>query len=201
MTRRAQIAERVFAALLRAYPAGFRAEYAREMTQLFRDRRRLDRAGGVSFWIETVWDVARSAATMRTEARDRMNPHITEGTMRPMAILAVLIGVFQLVNATVEWSAGRASVGNEYSMASVALGVIAAVLLVSAGVAMLRRRSDAATWVRIAAVACLVLIVLIRIVHPWMSVFATLLGIGFPIALLIFLYVNRHGGRSGPMTA
>jgi hypothetical protein len=204
MSVRERLAERVFDALLRAYPADFRAQYAKEMTQLFRDQRRIDVRAGISFWAETIWDVARSAPALRAEALragSKRGNQPLEGTMRPMAILAMLVGVIQVVNAAIEGWAGRSQIGSEYSLAGVALGLVAAALLVAAGVALLRRGWDAVTWARVAAVACLMVVALIRLVQPWMSVFGMLLGIGFPVALLLFLYLARRGGPSMPRTA
>ena len=88
-------AERVYRLLLRAYPAGFRAEYGREMVLVFRDRRRDESARGIRFWSEMIWDVARSAPALRLDAfRIRWEEDIQTGEekMRTMAILAVLIG-------------------------------------------------------------------------------------------------------------
>jgi hypothetical protein len=204
MSARDRIAERVFAMLLRGYPVHFRTEYGREMTQLFRDQRRMDDAAGARFWAETVRDVAASAWALRVDAlRAARKPqrHAMEVTMRLMAILAVLVGLIQVVNAMIEAMAGRSQSGDAYSLVGVALGLVAAAILVAAGVAMLRRGSDAAVWARVAAVVCIAAVVLIRIIQPWMSIFGTLLGVGFPIALLVFLSVRRRSGPPGPMTA
>jgi hypothetical protein len=198
------VAERAFRALLCAYPPDFRAEYAREMTQLFRDQRRLDGEAGVRFWLRMLWDTVRSAPALRVEAahaeRER-NTNPKEGTMRPMAIVAVLAGVIQVINAVVEGVAGRSHVGDGYSFVGVALGLIAAALLVTAGVALLRRGWDAAALARVAAVGCLAMMVLIRVLQPWMSGFSTLIGFGFPIVLMLFLQLTRSGGPSTRMTA
>ncbi|HEV7994331.1 MAG TPA: hypothetical protein VGP25_21080 [Gemmatimonadaceae bacterium] len=204
MSAREDAAERAFRALLRAYPPDFRAGYAREMVQLFRDRRRVGHEAGMRFWMEIVLDAARSAPALRIErlrATGRRGNQLTEGTMRPIAILAVLVGVVQVANAMLEWSAGRSQSGDGYSVAGVALGLVAAALLVGAGIAMLRRGRDAAALARVAAVGCLVMVVLIRFVQPWMSIFGLLLGIGFPIALLVFLFLTRSSGPASRMTA
>lgn len=56
-------AERLYALLLRAYPAAFRARFGPEMRQLFRDRRR-DAAergeGAARFWLGLAADAVRS---------------------------------------------------------------------------------------------------------------------------------------------
>ena len=56
-------AERLYALLLRAYPAGFRERFGAEMRQHFRDRRR-DAAergeGAARFWLELAADFVRA---------------------------------------------------------------------------------------------------------------------------------------------
>ena len=195
-------AERTYQLLLRAYPAGFRAAYAREMTLLFRDQRREPDARGVRFWAELLWDVARSAPALRVEAlRARWDRDIQpeEGTMKPMAILAVLIGAFEALNSLVEAWAGGVVNGDGYSLMWGILGAVAGALLLASGIALLRRATGAAAWARGAAVTCLAVFVFIDLVHPRMSILATVLGIGFPIALLLFLRWGR--GQSGPIIA
>ncbi|MEO8561872.1 MAG: hypothetical protein ABI601_07345 [bacterium] len=204
MIARERPAELVFRALLRVYPAGFRADYEREMTQIFRDRRREEHGGGSGFWIEVLWDVARSAAAMHADAARaprNVNNQPRKGTMRRMAILAVLVGLIEVLNASLEGRAGRMNGGDAYSFIGVALGVCAAILLIVAGVALFRRGWSAAGWARVAAIGCAALVVSIRVVQPWMSIFATLLGIGFPIALLLFLYLTKRDGSSMRTTA
>lgn len=56
-------AERLFAMLLRAYPAGFRERFGPEMRQHFHDRRRdaVERGeGAASFWLELAADAVRA---------------------------------------------------------------------------------------------------------------------------------------------
>ena len=196
-------AERVYRLLLRAYPAGFRAEYGREMVLVFRDRRREAAARGIRFWWDMIWDVARSAPALRLDAfRIRWEGDIQTGEekMRTMAILAVLIGVTEAANALAEgWAGGIANGG--FWLAGIILTVVAGTLLVVAGVAMLRRAPGAVPWARAAAITCLTVVVLIRLLQPWMSIFATLLGIVFPIALLLFLWWTRRRRPSAPSTA
>jgi hypothetical protein len=196
-------AERVYRLLLRAYPAGFRAEYGREMVLVFRDRRRDESARGIRFWSEMIWDVARSAPALRLDAfRIRWEEDIQTGEekMRTMAILAVLIGVTEAANALAEgWAGGIANGG--FWLAGIILTVVAGTLLVVAGVAMLRRAPGAVPSARVAAITCLTVIVLIRLVDGWMSIFGTLLGIVFPIALLFFLWWTRRRGPSAPTMA
>ena len=78
--------------------------------------------------------------------------------------------------------------------------VVAGVLLLVAGIALLRGSARAAELAPGAAVTCLVMFVLVGLVRPQMSTFTTLLGIGFPIALL-FLRVTRGQDPIRPVTA
>jgi hypothetical protein len=174
------------------------------MALLFRDRRREPGTRVVQFWAAMVWDVARSAPALRLEAwraRRDTNIHAEEGTMRPMAILAVLIGGFEAVNALAEGWAGRTESPSGSWLLAVALGVIAGALLVATGIALLRRAPGAPMWARGAAIACLALFVVTGLVHPWMSLVSRVLGIGFPIALLLALFVTGGRGPSVSRTA
>lgn len=60
------LSQRLFALLLAAYPAEFRREYGREMTQVFRDCyraevRRKGLPGAIKIWVYTLFDLALSA--------------------------------------------------------------------------------------------------------------------------------------------
>ena len=61
------ISERVYRALLVAYPREFRREYGDLMVQLFRDRMRFDGGGvrGLIIWMQIVLDLAASAFKAR----------------------------------------------------------------------------------------------------------------------------------------
>ena len=102
--------------------------------------------------------------------------------MKTMGALAVSIGLLQAVNALVELKGGGTA---GWPGLVVAMAIVLSVLLVVAGVALLAEASSARTLSQIAAVCWLVLVVLARAVHPWMSVFATLLAVVFPVALLV----------------
>jgi hypothetical protein len=195
-------AERAYRLLLRAYPAAFRARYGREMELIFGDQRREANTSDVRLWVETVLDVARSAPALRLEhwcARWNGNSQPREGEMKVMAILTVLIGALEALNAVGEgWAGGLFKGGGHdgYWVAGVILAVVAGVVLLMAGIAMLRRTRSATTWAQSAAVICLSLVVLIRLMQGWMSGFSMLLGIAFPIALVIFLRVSPGRGKS-----
>jgi len=197
-------AERAYRLLLRAYPAAFRAEFGREMALVFRDQHRDRGAKTVAFWSATLWDLARSAPTLRLEALRaswHTNTQTGEGKMKPMAILAILIGAMEAVNALAEGWAGGLVSREVSSLAALTFAVAAGVLLVVAGVQLLRRSPGAAALARGAAVACLAVFVIITLATPMLSIFSTMLGIGFPIALLLFLFWTRGRGQSVPTTA
>ena len=199
MSARATLAERVYGVLLRAYPASFRAAFGREMAIAFRDRSRARDVTRARFWFEIVSDLVRTAPELRLEAlRARTaNLPFPEGRMRPMAIVSMLVGGVQIVNALVEARAGLATPGG-YSLLGVTLGTLAAILLVGAGAALFARGRDAA-WLALSAVAgCAALVIVTLLVQPWMSMFGVLLGIGFPIALVVFLFATRGQNESTP---
>ena len=72
--RRRSLSERLFAALLLLFPAGFRSRFGDDMRELFRDqhaaaRARHGRRGVLRLWIDTVPSLLRSALLERREAR------------------------------------------------------------------------------------------------------------------------------------
>ena len=185
-------AERIYRLLLRAYPPDFRAEYGREMVLLFRDQCRENDARTVGFWAAVIWDVVRSAPALRAEAW-RENTRTMEMIMKLASILTVLLGVFGIVDAVVEWVAGsKGPIDGKYVLA-VVLGVFASALLLGAGVAILLRRPQPA---RLALFASLVSMVAARLLFPWMSILSQLVGFGLPVALLIALYWPRRSTSS-----
>lgn len=198
-------AERAYALLLHAYPESFRREFAREMMLVFRDQRRTEHRSGVRFWVELIMDVVRSAAVERVEALRTWwdtHIHIEEGTMKPMAIVAGLIGALEAVNASVELWAGGVKNGDGFSLAGGMLGVLAGLLLLAAGIVLVRSSTvRSLAWARGAAISCLSLFVFIAVVTPRLSLLATILGIGIPIVLLFFLHRAGGRGRAQPMVA
>jgi len=184
-------AERIYRLLLRAYPPDFRAEYGREMMLLFRDQCRESDMRTVGFWARVLYDVARSAPVLRVQAwhsRGIENTRTVEVIMKLAALLTVLLGVFGIVNAVVEWVAGsKGAIDGRYVLA-VVLAVFASVLLLGAGAAILLRRPQPA---RVALLASVVLFVAARLLFPWMSYFSQLVGFGLPVALLVALYWPR----------
>ena len=193
-------AERVYRLLLRAYPADFRAEYEREMVLLFRDQCQESDVRTAGFWAAVIWDIARSAPALRAEAwrtRGRENTRTIGGIMKLAAMLTVLVGVLGILNAMVEGGAAfTGTIGGMHAL-SLVLGVCASALLLAAGGAILRPTERDRQAARLALLASLVLIVAARLLHPWMSVFSQLVGIGLPVAFLIALYWPRRATPSG----
>jgi len=171
-------AERIYRILLRAYPPEFRAEYEREMVLLFRDQCRDGDVRTFTFWARVVWDVIQSAPALRAEAT-----RTVEVVMKLAAILSILLGAFGIFGAVSEWMAAPQHAGT-YAIA-VVLGVIASLLLLGAGIAILRGMRQPA---RLALVASLLCFVGARLLFPWMGIFLQLVGFGLPVALLVALY-------------
>jgi hypothetical protein len=205
MSRPGGAGERVYRFLVRAYPPRFRERYGHELALAFRDAHRDAERGArgarFRFWIGIVLDLARSVPAQRVGALRRSWEHLappTEGLMKTMGILAVLIGALQAINAVVELSASGVHAG-AFPLGVVFLALLLGVLLVGAGVAMLGRSRLASPLAQASAIAWLVLVVLVRAVHPWMSIVTTILAVVFPVALLLFFQLGR--GRRTPGTA
>src|SRR5438093_10299267 len=117
--------------------------------------------------------------------------------MQRASILALLVGVLCLMNVMVEWGAAlTGTIGGMHALALV-LGVFASALLLGAGAAILRPTQRGRQGARLALLASLVLIVAARLLFPWMSVFAQLVGIGLPVGFLIALYWPRKPSTFG----
>jgi len=193
-------AERVYRLLLRAYPPRFRAEYGREMTLVFRDRRREAGRASARFWLEVLDDVARSAPALHVEswrAALGADHPTTGGAMRPMAIVAVLAGAYVMQHALRGGWDGGVVHGEREAFVAAALGVVAGALLVAGAIALLRRGTVASSFARRAAVASLVLCAVVALAIPFWSVFARLVAVVVPLALLLVL----RGGSRTPRAA
>jgi len=188
-------AEGIYQLLLRAYPPAFRAEYGREMTQLFRDQCRMGEARSIGFWAHLLWDVAQSAPALRAQAwraRGRESTRTLGAIMKLVAMLTVLLGVFGTLSAVGEGVMGmRQGFGGTYLVA-VLLGVAAGALLLVAGVAALRGTPAGRRTASRAAIASLAAFVLARLLFGWMSIFAQLVGIVLPLAILAALHWPRR---------
>lgn len=195
--------ERVFGWLLLAYPPDFRVAYGREMTLVFSDQRREMELLGrsmISFWAGMIGDVVRSAVPLRVEALGGhgVSIKLRKVAMLFMAILAIMVGALEAAGAFTEfWSALHHPVGAGPWVMGSTLGLVAGGLLLGSGVALLRGSPGAVPLARGAAVTCILVFLLISYVLPMMGYFAQILGIGFPIVLLIFLR-RRRGDWRGP---
>ena len=184
-------AERAYALLLRAYPEGFRVAYGREMTLVFRAMVRDRGAATAGLWLETIADVARTAPALRAEALRAQRTTtlgMEDGRMRTMGVLAVLIALLQAVNAVVELNAGGTA---GWPGLVVAMAIVSSVLLLVAGVALLAGASSATVLAQAAALCWLALVVVVRAVHPWMSILSTMLAVVFPLVLLAYVWTRR----------
>ena len=191
-------AERIYRLLLRAYPPDFRGQYEREMVLLFRDQCRESDVRSLGFWAKVFYDVARSAPALRMEAW-RQNTRTMEVIMKLAAVVTVLVGVLGILNAGVDAGAAYAgTIGGMHAL-SLVLSVLASVLLLAAGAATMRPTERGRGAGRLALFASLALIVVARLLHPWMSPFAQVLGIGLPVAFLIVLYWPRRALPSGAL--
>ncbi|HYU54126.1 MAG TPA: hypothetical protein VEK37_14335, partial [Gemmatimonadaceae bacterium] len=77
---------------------------------------------------------------------------------------------------------------------AVALGIIAAALLLTAGASLLRSPVSGRPTATITTLASLVIVLIARLLHPWMGMLALIVGIGSPILLLSALHwPNRRG--------
>ncbi|MFN2637992.1 MAG: hypothetical protein ABR585_13280 [Gemmatimonadaceae bacterium] len=196
--------ESIYRLLLRAYPQEFRSAYGREMERVFQDQCRDSAESLVRLWAETVWDVVRSAPALRMEAaRAAWNEDIQtkEKKMKTMANLAMLIGVVLAASAFMEGWAGGIGNRDGLSLTSAVAGIVAGALLFAGGIGLLRNSRRAAVRAQGAAIACLAAFALIAVAAPRLSLLTTILGIGFPIALLFFLRWTRGRGPSAPTIA
>ena len=191
-------AERLYRLLLRAYPPAFRAEYGREMLLLFRGQCRDGDVWSIGFWAVVIYDVARSAPALHAEewrGRRTANTLTIEASMKLAAILMLLVGVVGILNGVIEWVGG--GTGTTSHLLAMVLAVGASALLLVAGAAMMRPGSRGLQVGRWALFASVVMILAARLLHPWMSPFAQLVGIGLPIVLLIALYWPGRTSSAG----
>jgi hypothetical protein len=194
----------IYRVLLRAYPKEFRAAYGREMELVFRDQCRDLADSAVRLWAHTLWDVMLSAPALRIEAaQTRWNTdiQIEESKMKTMAILAAVIGVVLAGSALVEGWVGGVGNHDGLSLTAGTLGLVAGALLFNAGIGLFGKSPRAAVRAQVGATICLAAFALITVAAPRMSVLTTILGIGFPIALLGFLRWTRgrQVGASAPL--
>jgi hypothetical protein len=189
------IAERAYRLMLLAYPPRFRGSYGHEMVLLFRDQRRNGSATGVPYWISLVADVARSAPRLWGEQFNEVL-HNGESIMKPMAVVAMMVGAFEVFNTLAEVQGGGFTNRDAMSQAGLLLAISFAVLLLAAGGDLVRRGRRAMSLAAAAGLGCLCAFAFVGLARPVLSVFSMLLGIGFPIVLLVFLFLNRGDGMA-----
>jgi hypothetical protein len=188
--------DRIYRVLLRAYPPAFRSTFGGEMALAFRDRRREMRATPIRFWLIMLLDVARSAPAQRLEAstgRPAAHIQFEEGSMKTMAIVAVVVGLFEGASASIEAWIGGVVGHDRFSLAGGTMGMIGGLFLAAAAIAVLRRRPGSALLLQRAATACLAAFGAVWLLRPMLSIASTGLGIMFPIVLLFFLRTRRDG--------
>ena len=112
--------------------------------------------------------------------------------MKGMAMVAIVIGVLEAVNAGAEGWAGGLRSGDGVSLIAGIVGIAAGMLLVGAGAALLRRSPRAPRLAGAWAVACIAMFVCLTLFAHRLSIAASMMGILVPVALLIYLW--RSGG-------
>ncbi|HEX6628578.1 MAG TPA: hypothetical protein VF105_11505 [Gemmatimonadaceae bacterium] len=180
-------AERVYRLLLRAYPRTFRAKYGEEMMLLFRDEYRRRNARALAFWGSIVDDLARSAPSMWVEvfsSRIKDFTRVFEVVMKLAGILAVLLGIYGVVGALGDAVVGMRIGPSGAYVVAVSLGIIAALLLLTAGAAVLWSSASGRNTATIALAASVLMVLIARLLHPWMGTVALIVGIVSPIVLL-----------------
>lgn len=92
--------EAVFAALLRAYPRPFRARFAAEMAQVFRDQRRAAAARGrpalAGFWLRLLAELGRTAFEERLTMMTR-SPLWRQAASAALLVVPVVFLVSQML--------------------------------------------------------------------------------------------------------
>ena len=192
-------AERAMRVALLAYPPEFRDAWGPEMLLVLRDQRRDSDDRPLRFWLALLSDVARTAPTERIRAMRARDTHQGEGPMRPMAMFAVLFGLFEMVSTSMEGWVGGVQNGDAYSMFGGVAGLLAGALLAGSGIALLRQTPHAVTLARRGVAACLILFVSVALAHSRMSGASTVVGIGFPLALLLFLHFRSGRGQEASL--
>jgi len=182
-------AEQVYRVLMHAYPPGFRDTFGREMTLVFRDQER-DGLVARGYWIALAIDVASTAPRLWTE--ELYDSFRMRGTaMKLMSVLAMLVGVLETVNGLIESRAVAFGRRDGLSQVVLVLSIASAVLMTFAGLALLLRGRAARTAGRIAAIGSLATFAFMAATRPMMSIAATGVGLAFPVALLVTLFVKR----------
>lgn len=189
--------ERMYRLLLLAYPASFRACYEREMLLVFRDQQREAVTRDLRYWMSLVGDTVRSAPR---EWKDELIANFQSGArpMKRMAIAAIVVATFELLNAGSELQSGGISGRDSLAQLTLSLVLLSTVLLLFAGITLMRRGQAAVPLARIAAVCCLASFAFIGHSAPVLSGLAMLAGLGFPALLLLYLFIGGRGQSATP---
>jgi hypothetical protein len=186
--------ERIYRAMLRVYPRPFLDGYESEMLVAFRDQRR-DGGDRHAPWPALLADISRSAPiAWRDYMEDTL--HTGVATMKAMAVLATVIGGFEIVNTILELAAGGVGGRRGIALLGLALAIVAGIGLAAAGIALIRRGRDAVSLVTRVSIACLVLFGAAAATRPGLSGAANVAGLGFPLVFLGFLMFNRSSRLS-----
>ncbi|HEX8850901.1 MAG TPA: hypothetical protein VF761_15325 [Gemmatimonadaceae bacterium] len=114
--------------------------------------------------------------------------------MKAFAISTVVIGALELLGGFAEGWAGGIGRHDGVSLAAGALAIVAGAALIVAGVALLRHARHAGVRAAVPAAICLGAFVIAALATPRMSIASTLLGIVFPLAVLLVLTTGRARG-------
>ena len=107
-----------------------------------------------------------------------------------VAILTILIGALLTAGGAQELIQGI--IRNQlYPLVGGTLGTVAGALLLSVGVALLRQSPRAIALLRAATLVSVPVFVLIGLIRPLAGVPVTVLGIGFPLFLLLYYRGDR----------
>jgi hypothetical protein len=185
--------EYTYRLLLRAYPQDFRDEYEHEMLALFKAIRR-ERTNAAEFWSAIIWDLMRSAPSLRMHsfhARWSTNPLTTGAIMKTMSILAVIAGAATIMNASVEGWVGGVAHHDALSGAVGIVGILAGLSMILAGILLMRRAPGAIPRAQAAAGVCLIAFVGMLVLSPRLSIAANIIGIVFPVVLVVYAQLKR----------
>ncbi len=104
-----------------------------------------------------------------------------------IAVLTILVGALETAGGLQELVAQGILNNRLYPLIGGTLGTVAGALLLSSGIALLRRSPTAVTLVRATALVSIPVFVLIGIVSPLAGKAVTLAGIVLPLLLLIYV--------------
>lgn len=181
--------EWLYRLVLRAYPPAFRGSFGREMLLVYHAQRR-DGVVDTRFWLACIVDAVATAPRLwMDELHDDFLA--TERALKTMGTLSVIAGLLETANSLVEFRASAFGERDSLSQAVLVFLIATGVLLAIAGLALLFRGHAGRRLGWIGAVTCLGTFSLMLATRPMMSIAATGLGIAFPLALCILLYLKR----------